>query len=180
MPLTSVIQSHLRSIIVGNQLSGVISFPCLNRAQVPGEGLKVVRSQKCEKINPMIILFFLIYYLLSPRHNGGVADWRERGDRGEHAGVLGMEDHWECGGFWEWKNLPWKYLRMKEFLPWDGRSGRRGLPCCDLWYFVSLRPQGRGRIPVQAVPKIGYLCMRWDTCVWDGILVSKIGYLCLR
>ena len=31
-------------------------------------------------------------YLLSPRHHGGVADWGERRDRGEHAGVLEMED----------------------------------------------------------------------------------------
>merc|ERR1719204_1770699 len=61
-------ERYLRSIIVGNKLSGVISFPSLNRSQGPGEGL------------------------LSPRHHGGVADWRERGDRGEHAGVLEMAD----------------------------------------------------------------------------------------
>ena len=38
--------------------------------------------------------FFLnaTIHLLSPRNHSGVADRRERGDGGEHAGVLEMED----------------------------------------------------------------------------------------
>ena len=48
-----MIQSYLRSIIVGNQLSGVISFPCLNRAQVTSEGL---RRKKRSSVEQKLIL----------------------------------------------------------------------------------------------------------------------------